>query len=564
MPTEVFVFMRTSLCVLAAISVAASASAALPQLKFVKRINLQGDFNTVINNTLVPDKPVGEQPSDVLYDAATDTLYVAGLKNSSGQGSVGAFRILNPLGTAGRLPFAVVANQQGDGCESRLVSDGTNVYLGTGFGISLGISGGAGGYGFYDSPDVNTTFTATPGNTVAGVRKYGLTGTQDLAFGNGGGTSNDSNDPLSGVLNAVEVNRPGNAFTSVVGPNCLNGMFIDTFSPTKLCFVGYGRGLVFRQKLSDGDNIGQGNFFHNPTSSNAYRDVVQNSAGDLFYVKNNVLATEKRVTDTSVAATEIIATLGTVIATRHQVLHYVPAGSNYSQFLVCNNRDETSNNDGSGGYYFGLIDPAVRNGSLTDVTKVFAPSSIQKYTNARFAFTNATIGGKDYLIVMNCGGNQNLDFYELGQFATVSGTLNLNGWNGSARTNAGTFTAEIRSGSSVVDTVSFTVANDGTYSFQTSATGAVTLHIAGPHWLAKNVNATLALGTNAVNASLVNGDVFADNAVDASDYFALSDAYDTFRGDNAFNESADLNGDDAVDASDYFILSDAYDLIGDN
>lgn len=82
-------------------------------------------------------------------------------------------------------------------------------------------------------------------------------------------------------------------------------------------------------------------------------------------------------------------------------------------------------------------------------------------------------------------------------------------------------------------------------------------------WRNKMVTLANNAASNVGTFTMAAGDANWDNAVDASDYFILSDAYDTSVGDSSFNKACDFNEDDAIDASDYFILSDAYDTIGD-
>lgn len=98
-----------------------------------------------------------------------------------------------------------------------------------------------------------------------------------------------------------------------------------------------------------------------------------------------------------------------------------------------------------------------------------------------------------------------------------------------------------------------------------SAGGASQIAIKVGTWLRKKLSFNSGAGSvNVGTISLINGDCNGDNAVDASDYFILSDAYETAAGDQAYLSHADLNRDGFVDASDYFILSDSYDLMGDS
>lgn len=149
---------------------------------------------------------------------------------------------------------------------------------------------------------------------------------------------------------------------------------------------------------------------------------------------------------------------------------------------------------------------------------------------------------------------------------TISGTLDLGSFSGDPTTL--TFNVEVRnaSGDAVVETVPVHPDFGGNFKIGTIATGNVNLRVRGGTWITRRVNgiAMGAEGATGVMVSLVNGDCSFDDAIDSSDYFILSDAYDTYVGDAAYNEAADLNKDGTVDASDYFILSDGYDSVGDN
>jgi len=95
--------------------------------------------------------------------------------------------------------------------------------------------------------------------------------------------------------------------------------------------------------------------------------------------------------------------------------------------------------------------------------------------------------------------------------------------------------------------------------------GASQIAVKAGSWLRRKLSFNSASGSVNVGViGLINGDCNSDNVVDASDYFILSDAYETAVGDFAFDARADLNRDGYVDASDYFILSDSYELTGDS
>lgn len=143
----------------------------------------------------------------------------------------------------------------------------------------------------------------------------------------------------------------------------------------------------------------------------------------------------------------------------------------------------------------------------------------------------------------------------------VSGHVILGGFVGP--TVPGAFQVEVRNGS-VTEPHTVNVGIDGSYQFSTNQTGAPDIWMKGPHWLGRLAPSVTLNGVPAtVDFDLINGDASNDNVIDSSDYFLLSDAYDTSTGDAAYNANADFNGDGTIDASDYFILSDGYEVMGD-
>lgn len=150
---------------------------------------------------------------------------------------------------------------------------------------------------------------------------------------------------------------------------------------------------------------------------------------------------------------------------------------------------------------------------------------------------------------------------------TFSGTITLQSLSVSPAGH--TVELQIRPVGSLVPTQTLTVTLDGSGHYSATVTGLLVgnydVAFKGTHWLRHN-NGNVAVSTSGLSLddSLMNGDANGDNVVDSTDYFILSDAYDTSVGDPSFDPLADLNEDGTVDAADYFILSDAYDFIGDN
>lgn len=160
--------------------------------------------------------------------------------------------------------------------------------------------------------------------------------------------------------------------------------------------------------------------------------------------------------------------------------------------------------------------------------------------------------------------NVDLPFVAGAAVRTVNGTVNL-GLPKPPYGVVGEVTLMAAGTSTWLGTFPVIIQPNGGYSFQTSRSGNVDVYVKAPTWLRKKaVNVNLTGTTVTVPAlTLINGDCNNDNSVDASDYFILSDAYDSHWGSASFDPRADLNRDDVVDATDYFILSDGYDSNGD-
>jgi len=126
-------------------------------------------------------------------------------------------------------------------------------------------------------------------------------------------------------------------------------------------------------------------------------------------------------------------------------------------------------------------------------------------------------------------------------------------------------TIKVIQGSTVVDTQTVTLGNDGQYSITTYATGQVQLAASGAHWLtSKSALVTLTPSASTTfSPSLINGDCDGGNFINTDDYLILSGAFDTQSGDAGFVSAADLNLDDIVNTDDYLILSNNFDLVGD-
>lgn len=145
--------------------------------------------------------------------------------------------------------------------------------------------------------------------------------------------------------------------------------------------------------------------------------------------------------------------------------------------------------------------------------------------------------------------------------AAVSGHVTLQSW-GAAATNI-PVTIEIRNAgtSTVVFTQSVNLDGGSNYQVTTGlANGTYDVYIKGSHWLRKKIaNVGIAGGSAVgVDASLLNGDVNGDNAVNLTDYNLLKDTFGT-----TTNGPSDLNGDGTVTLADVNILKDNYGRNGD-
>lgn len=184
-------------------------------------------------------------------------------------------------------------------------------------------------------------------------------------------------------------------------------------------------------------------------------------------------------------------------------------------------------------------------------------NAVSRNDGAHVAFCGTFTGGEDVYYV----------FLPAPQIL-VSGTVTLGSLSSSPLgISVGIVVVDAGTGSTL-QTTSAVLGAGGAMSFALDpnlTNRSVRILVDGPTWLRKtSAPVTVGLsGKTGMAWTLINGDSYHDNQVDASDYFILSDAYDTVTGDSAYDLRADLNRDGVVDATDYFILSDAYELFGD-
>lgn len=162
--------------------------------------------------------------------------------------------------------------------------------------------------------------------------------------------------------------------------------------------------------------------------------------------------------------------------------------------------------------------------------------------------------------------------------STISGTLSFSALSTTVpKRRAATFIITNASTNAVISTQTVMISSTGAYTIMDPNQGTggnYKIYAQCSHFLAKmfTANTTGGVSVTGRNATLQNGDINRDNVVDSSDYFLLSDNYETAEGSPTWNlvdengnfgRDADLNEDGVIDASDYFILSDSYDAMGD-
>lgn len=147
--------------------------------------------------------------------------------------------------------------------------------------------------------------------------------------------------------------------------------------------------------------------------------------------------------------------------------------------------------------------------------------------------------------------------------ATLSGTIDLQDFD--ADVAGQSVQIDITQAGQVVDSQVVVLGSGGSYSLNTSVSGAADISAKGSHWIRRSVSGVslVAGGGVSQNFSLENGDIDGDNEVGIGDYAVLSSSYGSGPGDGNWVASADLNGDDGVDIADYAILSANYGLVGD-
>jgi hypothetical protein len=136
---------------------------------------------------------------------------------------------------------------------------------------------------------------------------------------------------------------------------------------------------------------------------------------------------------------------------------------------------------------------------------------------------------------------------------------------------AKTFEWQLRQGTNVQASGTFSCAADLSFTITTQASGSYDLYIKGSPFMTRKVTA-VTVGSSGLNVPLLNGDIDGDDSVSIIDYLALSEAFEKTSSDPDWAvvgasgtrpRDADLDGDASVSILDYLILSGNYELTGD-
>ncbi len=153
---------------------------------------------------------------------------------------------------------------------------------------------------------------------------------------------------------------------------------------------------------------------------------------------------------------------------------------------------------------------------------------------------------------------------------SIRGTLDLGAVSPSWAA-AKTFEWQLRQGTNVQASGTFSCAADLSFTITTQASGSYDLYIKGSPFMTRKVTA-VTVGSSGLNVPLLNGDIDGDDSVSIIDYLALSEAFEKTSSDPDWAvvgasgtrpRDADLDGDASVSILDYLILSGNYELTGD-
>jgi len=181
------------------------------------------------------------------------------------------------------------------------------------------------------------------------------------------------------------------------------------------------------------------------------------------------------------------------------------------------------------------------------------------------------VGGTTYYlqgIYTNGAGIQtvvNLTFRgELSDHA-VSGTLALQDYVGDVTVPTVFVEFKNPSNGQTVESYTLHLNASNQFSIRTKLVGTYDVYLKASHWLRRKLSSVMISSSGAVNlvATLLNGDINKDNAINVLDWNGLSAAWRSTPSSANWNANADLNGDNVVNFLDYNVLSKNWRKLGD-
>jgi hypothetical protein len=209
----------------------------------------------------------------------------------------------------------------------------------------------------------------------------------------------------------------------------------------------------------------------------------------------------------------------------------------------------------------------VRIGSSPGLQDVYPDTEIvTETTNNTISGLSLTSGVPYYLRAVYTNGiglQTTVDRTVMFGPATVRGTLTFQDYGGAPVQ----VTVLIRNPGSLttLQTITFTPAANGNFSFLAPGPGTYDMAFKASHWLRKSVaNVTVtAFGASGLTPSLTNGDINGDNVISLGDFTQLRTAFGSQVGDGNYSVNADLNGNGNVSLSDFTILRNRFGSAGD-
>ena len=147
----------------------------------------------------------------------------------------------------------------------------------------------------------------------------------------------------------------------------------------------------------------------------------------------------------------------------------------------------------------------------------------------------------------------------------VSGTVTLQDYSGNKTIPVITIELRNRTNSTILESFSTHLNSGGAFSVDTLLVGTFDVYVRGNHWLCKKLSSVIVgdQGVSGLTASLVNGDVNGDNAINLFDWNIFSYAWRSTPSSTNWRPNADFNGDNVVNVLDWNILSKNWRKLGD-